>query len=64
MLSNAGFQRKNFQTTLVGDFEVRKLKVYGLNTITILPINDADIIKLQSAISVESIIHNGYIVIK
>jgi len=33
----AGFKRVNFKTIPFGDYEVKQLKIYGLNVITVLP---------------------------
>jgi hypothetical protein len=42
ILSNAGLKkigtrRENFQTSVVGDYEVRHLRLYGLDAITVNP---------------------------
>ena len=36
-LEKKGTKRKNFQTSATGDYEVRHLKIYGLDMITVTP---------------------------
>jgi hypothetical protein len=36
-LEKAGTKRENFKTSIIGDYEVRHLKIYGLDMITVTP---------------------------
>lgn len=64
-LEKAGYKRVNFQDVPVGNHEIRHLKVYGLNCITVLPKNGTTCEHIQEVLKEEkAIIKNGYIVIE
>ena len=64
-LKKAGYERIDFKTVSVSDYDIKHIKNYGINKIVIQPMNGYDIHKIVKILKNENPkIVNGYVVIE
>jgi hypothetical protein len=64
-LKKSGYKRVDFKTIPVGDYDIRHIKMYGINKIVVQPVNGYDINKIMKILKDENPkIVNGYVVIE